>query len=94
MKSRAPGRDQEILAHADACWRKVARILFRVMDKSFPNRFGRPQLIESRIQALARAGAIEGRGILFMSRRAPPWAVRFSEMRLPPRGRRLTKRQD
>jgi hypothetical protein len=63
MRSRTPGLDRELVAHADTRWRKVARILFQVMDKSFPDRFGRPHLIASRIQALVKAGALDGRGI-------------------------------
>jgi hypothetical protein len=62
------------------------------MDKSFPDRFGRPQLITSRIQALVKTGALEGRGILFKTGRAPPSAIRFGEVRLPPRPRHLRKR--
>jgi len=93
MKSRMPALDRELLARADARWRKVARILGIVMDKPFANRFA-PRLIISRIQALARAQVIEGRGILFRTGRAPLSAIRFSEMRLPPRGHRVRKRSD
>jgi hypothetical protein len=70
---------------------KVARILGTVMDKSSAIRVA-PDLIVSRIRALAAAGAVEGRGALFRTERAPLSAIRLSEMRLPSRARRLRKR--
>lgn len=95
MKSRTPALDREVLAWTEARWLKVARILGSVMDNS-SGRHRRPVLIVSRIQALVRRGALEGRGRLFRTARAPLWLVRFSEVRLRSRrravGRRPTRR--
>jgi hypothetical protein len=92
MKSRHPVLDRELLAYSSKHWRKVARILGDAMDKSSVARFSRPVLIVSRIQALVRRGALEGRGRLFRTARAPLWMVRFSEVRLPSRRHRVGRR--
>jgi hypothetical protein len=93
MISRHPVLDRELLAYTSTHWRKVARILGDAMGKSSVARFGRPVLIVSRIQALARRGALEGRRRLFRTGRAPLWLVRFSEVRLPSRGSQVRRRR-
>src|SRR6185312_16958031 len=90
--SRHPVLDRELLAYSSTRWRKVARLLGDAIDKSSIARLVGPVLIVSRIQALVRRGALEGRGRLFRTARAPLWLVRFSEVRLPSRRRPVGRR--
>ena len=70
MKSRTPALDREVLAWTEARWLKVARILGSVMDNP-SGRHRRPSLIAGRIQALAKAGRIEGRGDVIQGEARP-----------------------
>ena len=91
MISRHPVLDRELLAYTSTRWRKVARILGEAMaNPPLPVSAAR---IVSRIQAMVRRGALEGRGRLFTTARAPLWMVRFSEVRLPSRRRPVVRRR-
>ena len=93
MISRHPVGDRELLAYSNSHWRKVARILGEAMGKFSVVRFGGAVLIVSRIQALVRRGALEGRGRPFRTTRAALWMVRFSELHLPSRRRPVVRRR-